>query len=555
MQFFYDLSMMGAGIGLFLMGTNFLEEALSKLAGRSFKIFLKTQTNNKFKAVASGAAVTAVLQSSSVVSLMVLAFVGSGVLAMQNALSVILGANIGTTLTSWIVATLGFKVNIESIAYPLVGIFGIALTLFRADQKAFHWSKFLFGFGLLFIGLSFMKSGFEEIALGFDFSLLSNYPLIVFVLAGFVLTSLIQSSSATVAITLTALNSEAITLLPAMAMVLGSEVGTTVKLLIASVNGIAAKKRVAFGNFIYNTVIIILVLITIRPINSFIINVANIQDDLLALVVFQSGINVLGVILFFPFLNGFGKLLNNMFVGDGEGVKFISSVPATTGGELALDALVKETRRFMLMVIDFVSSSFNSEVIRKSEQIGDNFATKSIIEKYAYLKQIHGEMHAYAVKFNKAGLNSEELEFLDRINASIRNSMFAAKSIKDSHLDIDQFKNSSNDVKYQIYSHRSEELMKFYDKISALLLKPEGFNAFEDMVSIYQTIQKSYTEDLNNLYKEGTDFNLTDVEISTLINFNREIYNSYKAIVWAIKDYLLSKEQSQYFGELPGFIR
>ncbi|MEQ9415307.1 MAG: Na/Pi symporter, partial [Cyclobacteriaceae bacterium] len=401
----------------------------------------------------------------------------------------------------------------------------------------------------------FMKSGFEEIALGFDFSLLSNYPLIVFVLAGFVLTSLIQSSSATVAITLTALNSEAITLLPAMAMVLGSEVGTTVKLLIASVNGIAAKKRVAFGNFIYNTVIIILVLITIRPINSFIINVANIQDNLLALVVFQSGINVLGVILFFPFLNGFGKLLNNMFVGDGEGVKFISSVPATTGGELALDALVKETRRFMLMVIDFVSSSFNSEVIRKSEQIGDNFATKSIIEKYAYLKQIHGEMHAYAVKFNKAGLNSEELEFLDRINASIRNSMFAAKSIKDSHLDIDQFKNSSNDVKYQIYSHRSEELMKFYDKISALLLKPEGFNAFEDMVSIYQAIQKSYTEELNNLYKEGTDFNLTDVEISTLINFNREIYNSYKAIVWAIKDYLLSKEQSQYFGELPGFIR
>jgi len=555
MGFFYELSMMGAGIGLFLLGTNFLEEALSKLAGRSFKLFLKTQTNNKFKAVASGAIVTAVLQSSSVVSLMVLAFVGSGVLAMQNALSVILGANIGTTLTSWIVATLGFKVNIESIAYPLVGVCGIAMTLFRSDQKAFHWSKFLFGFGLLFIGLSFMKSGFEEIALGFDFSLLSNYPLIVFVLVGFVLTSLIQSSSATVAITLTALNSEAITLLPAMAMVLGSEVGTTIKLLIASVKGIAAKKRVAFGNFIYNTFIIILVLITLKPINSFIVNVANIQDELLALVVFQSGINVLGVILFFPFINGFGRMLNNMFVGDGEGVKFITSVQASTGGELALDALVKETGRFILMVTDFISDSFDLKVRRKSGQIGDQYNDKSVSEKYAYLKQVHGEMHAYAVKFNKTGLNIDELELLDRINASIRNSMFAAKSIKDSQLDIEQFKNSSNDVKYQIYTHRREELAKFYDKISNLLLKPKGFNAFEDMVDVYHLIQKGYTEELNNLYKEGTDFQLTDVEISTLINFNREIYNSYKAMVWAVKDFLLDKEQSQYFGELPGFIR
>ncbi|HCM75531.1 MAG TPA: sodium:phosphate symporter, partial [Cytophagales bacterium] len=235
MGYFYELSLMGAGIGLFLLGTNFLEEALSKLAGRSFKVFLKTQTNNKLKAVASGAIVTAVLQSSSVVSLMVLAFVGSGVLAMQNALSVILGANIGTTLTSWIVATLGFKINIESIAYPLVGVFGIAMALFQKEGKGYQWSKFFVGFGLLFVGLSFMKSGFEVVAQEFDFSVLDDYPLIIFVLVGFVLTSLIQSSSATVAITLTALNSDAVTLLAAMAIVLGSEVGTTIKLLIASV--------------------------------------------------------------------------------------------------------------------------------------------------------------------------------------------------------------------------------------------------------------------------------------------------------------------------------
>lgn len=555
MGYFYELSLMGAGIGLFLLGTNFLEEALSKLAGRSFKVFLKTQTNNKLKAVASGAIVTAVLQSSSVVSLMVLAFVGSGVLAMQNALSVILGANIGTTLTSWIVATLGFKINIESIAYPLVGVFGIAMALFQKEGKGYQWSKFFVGFGLLFVGLSFMKSGFEVVAQEFDFSVLDDYPLIIFVLVGFVLTSLIQSSSATVAITLTALNSDAVTLLAAMAIVLGSEVGTTIKLLIASVNGIAPKKRVALGNFIYNTFIIVVVLIALKPINHFITHFINIQDNLLALVIFQSGINVAGVIVFFPFLNAFGRLLTNMFSGNDESVKYIGSVSPATGGDLALEALLKETRRFMVLVIDFVVGSFGNAPIVIRKEVDKTFMGKTFVEKYEYLKQIHGEMHAYSIRFNKASLNADEHELLDRINSSIRNSMFAAKSIKDSHQDIDQFKNSSNDVKYQLYVHRSEELKKFYERLAALLLKPEGYNAFEDMVAIYNAVQVAYTEELNNLYKEGMDANLSDVEISTLINFNREIYNSYKAIVWATKDYLLDKDQAKYFGELPGFIR
>lgn len=249
MEIGFDLSKMMAGIGLFLLGMGFLEEALRKLAGRAFKIFLRKQTSNKLKAVAGGAIVTGVLQSSSVVNLMVLAFVGAGVLTMQNALAVILGANIGTTLTSWIVATLGFKLNIEGLAFPIVGIFGVAMVVVRREGTAYQWSKFLLGFGLLFVGLSFMKTGFESMVNQFDFGQLANYPLALFVIAGFVLTTLIQSSSATVAITLTALHSDAITLLAAMAMVLGSEVGTTIKLILAALNGIAAKKRVALGNF------------------------------------------------------------------------------------------------------------------------------------------------------------------------------------------------------------------------------------------------------------------------------------------------------------------
>lgn len=555
MEIGFDLSKMMAGIGLFLLGMGFLEEALRKLAGRAFKIFLRKQTSNKLKAVAGGAIVTGVLQSSSVVNLMVLAFVGAGVLTMQNALAVILGANIGTTLTSWIVATLGFKLNIEGLAFPIVGIFGVAMVVVRREGTAYQWSKFLLGFGLLFVGLSFMKTGFESMVNQFDFGQLANYPLALFVIAGFVLTTLIQSSSATVAITLTALHSDAITLLAAMAMVLGSEVGTTIKLILAALNGIAAKKRVALGNFFYNTFMIIIILIAIRPIHYLITDLIGLHDSLVALVVFQSGINVAGVILFFPFLSWFGTYLNSLFKQNDESTKYIKAIPAHVGDDLALEALAKETRRLLFLVINYVMHSFGTRPDTVIEEIDQAYWEKTIDEKYDFLKLLHGEIYAYAIRLNKEALNDEERELIERLTSSVRNSMFAAKSIKDSEHDIDQFKNSSNNAKYHYYQQKRMAVKAFYDRLISLLMKPVLPNGFEEMVEMYNNVHKGYTEELSNLYKTGADTSLNEVEISTLINFNRELHSSHKAIVWAMKDYLLDKEQARYFAELPGFIR
>ncbi len=400
-----------------------------------------------------------------------------------------------------------------------------------------------------------MKSGFEIVVEHFDFSKLTDFPVVVFVLVGFILTTLIQSSSTTVAITLTALHSDAITLLGAMAIVLGSEVGTTIKLLMASINGIAAKKRVALGNFIYNAFLIILVIIILKPVKYFITEIIQIGDNLLALVFFQSGINILGLLIFFPFLNLFGRFLNSRFSGNDEGVKFIKAIPATEGGDLALDALAKETRRLFLLVIDFIAHAFRLSESSIREEIDATYRSKTFNEKYDYLKLLYGEIHTYSIKLGKESLNAEEKEFFERIISSARNCMFAAKSIKDSLFDIDQFRNSSNDTKYQYYMHKRNEVQAFYERISHLLLTSVPQSAYEEMVDIYNKMQLGYTSDLSNLYKDGVYSNLNEVEISTLINFNRELYSSHKAAVWALKDYLLNKEQAKYFAELPGFIR
>lgn len=553
MLYFLAISKMLAGIGIFLLGMNFLEETLRKLAGRTFKLFLRNQTSNKIKAIAGGAIVTGALQSSSVVNLMVLAFVGSGVMTMQNALAVILGSNIGTTLTSWLVATLGFTFNIEVFALPVVGLAGLAMALFQTNTRPYYWCKFLFGFGALFLGLDFMKVSFSDLAGGINFESLHGYPAILFLLAGFVLTSIIQSSSATVAITLSALHVDAFSLYSATAIVLGSEVGTTIKLLVASMQGVPAKKRVAFGNFMYNTIIIVMVFLALRPINNL-LETINFQDPLIALVFFQSFINVMGVIVFFPFLNLFERFLSKRFTDDTSGTRYIKIVPAQES-DLALDALEKETRRFIDHILDFLLHAFYLEHHYRPEGVDRNFHEKGFEAKYDHLKLVHGEIHSYYIRLSKEPLESKERERAERIISAVRNGMFSAKSIKDSHGDIDQFRNSSSNTKFQFYLDKRQEAEEFIRLLHGCLQRPTQKEMFDDVVVLYNRVQQGYGEQLRRLYQLGANHQLTEVDISTLINFNREFYASYKAIVWATKDFLLDEEQASYFAELPGFIR
>jgi phosphate:Na+ symporter len=133
--------------------------------------------------------------------------------------------------------------------------------------------------------------------------------------------------------------------------------------------------------------------------------------------------------------------------------------------------------------------------------------------------------------------------------------MYAAKSLNDAFTDTEQLRNSSNEFKYKFYLQTKERTQLFINQLTGLLLNNQFNNLFEEITQIYQSTTKSYTTILHDLYKEGITKNISEIEISTLINFNREIYTSFKSIIFALKDYLLTPEKSEYFDELPGFIR
>lgn len=549
-----DIWKMLAGVAFFLLAMNFTEDSLRQLAGRKFKLFLKKQTNNRGKAIGGAALVTGLLQSSSIVDLLVLGMVGAQVLQMENALALILGANLGTTLDSWLVATLGFNFSVEQVVFPVVGITGICMAFVNRESKGFLWLKVLFSLAFLFVALGFIKSGMEAYVKQTDLSFFNQYPVLVFLLMGILLTSIIQSSSATIALTLSALYVNAITLYAATAVVLGSEIGTTLKLFLASANGMAAKKRVALGNFIFNFSTVVIVFIFLRPVNTLITGPLQVRNSLIALVFFQSFVNLVTVLLFFPFLKILSRFLLSRYPENDESF-YISKVPVTDP-ELALEALENETKEFIGLVIHYSLASFH---LAQKENTGNGvyrkFMHKTIAEKYDHIKQLHGEMHGFCLKLQNKSSGSMLNERLNHLVSAMRNNMYAAKNIRDTQLDIAQTRNSSNDAKYRFYLQAKERVLQFYRTVQVLLDKKDRAGNLEALAAVYRQVTNGYAETLRSLYKENLVSRISEAEVSMLINFNRQLYTSFKSILFGIKDYLLTAREAEYFDGLPGFIR
>lgn len=552
----FDIWKMLAGVAFFLLAMNFMENALQHLASRKFKLFLKKHTTSRIKAIGSGTIITGVLQSSSIVNLMLLSMVGAGVVKMENTLALMLGSNLGTTLNSWILVSLGFNFNIENIVYPVAGITGILMAFINNESKWFPWFRLIFSVAFLFIALGFIKTGMEGFVNQTDLAYFNRYPLIVFLLLGILLTAIVQSSLTTLALTLSALHANAISLNVAMAIVLGAEIGTTLKLFLASIGGSASKKRVALGNFLFNVVTATIIIIMLQQVNYLITVLLQIKNSLIALVFFQSFINLFCIILFFPFLNLFGKFLLTRFSDTEDKSFYISKVPVADPG-LALEALENETKLLIYHVIDYSIQSFGkaSEEIQSNNTVQKSFNSKTIRDKYVHIKHQHGEMHNYYLKLQNSTKDKSDRQRLSQLIAAIRNAMYAAKSINDAQHDIEQISNSSNDVKFNFYLQSKASLMNFCRQIQLLLNGNKEGNHVEALTVIYRRVTTGYSETLQLLYKNSLSKSVNEIEISTLINFNRELYTFFKSTLYGLKDYLLSSDEAEYFDSLPGFIR
>ena len=271
------LSVLG-GLAMFLYGMALMSEGLQKSAGDRLRAFMAKMTSNAFKRVLTGTAVTALVQSSSATTIMVVSFVNAGLLTLGNAIGVIMGANIGTTLTAWI-TSLGFSVNIALFAVPMMAIGFVLHSSKKSGMK--NIGQFLMGFAIMYVGLTFMKDCSNAVLDNYQSGMMNFFgsingfgfgfgSVLLFLIAGAVLTIVLQASSATMAITMLLAASGLIDFKLAVAMVLGENIGTTITANIAAAVANTSAKRAARAHTIFNIVGVIWVLALLRPIISLI---------------------------------------------------------------------------------------------------------------------------------------------------------------------------------------------------------------------------------------------------------------------------------------------
>ena len=263
------LTLLGA-LGMFLYGMNLMSGGLQKAAGSKMRSFLTAMTSNPFKGVMTGLGITSVIQSSSATTVMTVGFVNAGLLTLAQAVGVIMGANIGTTVTAWLVSLLGFKADISLFAVPLMAL-GFILSISKSDHRR-HISELVMGFSLLFLGLSLMKESVPDLRENPEvLAFIQNWTsygfgsVLIFLLFGTILTLVLQSSSATMALTLIMVNMGWIPFEMGAAMVLGENIGTTITANIAAAVGNANARRAALAHTLFNLFGVCWALALFRP--------------------------------------------------------------------------------------------------------------------------------------------------------------------------------------------------------------------------------------------------------------------------------------------------
>lgn len=546
----FDVWRILAGLGIFLFGMFMLEESVKNLAGRSFKKFIREYTTGRLKSIFSGMFVTSILQSSSAVSLMVLAFVGAGIMSMENAIGVIMGSNLGTTITAWIVATFGFKMNIEDFALPLVGIGGLGIIFLGKSPRYANISKLLVGFGFLFMGLDYMKSGVTKITDQIDISTIPDYGILVYLGLSIILTAVMQSSSAMIAIILTTMDAGIIEFNEGAAMIIGANVGTTVTVLLGAIGAGRVKKRVAFSHVFFN-VFTAIIGFALLPVLVWIIQKALVpaENGVMGIALFHTLFNLTGVVIFVPFIGLFSKLLIKVIPDKiTELTFFINNITPEVS-----DAAIASIRNDVLHMTKNVLM-YNLNVMNIDEKLvftetegpassGRSSKNLSLDQKYENIKLLQAEIFTFSAKVQSGELDEEESYAMNSILHSARNVLQAAKMIKDIKHDFDEFESADNAYLNRQFMSFRRRLIETYLSIQSVFEEKQHEEIANTMAKTLNRIKAEDQDFIKNTQNAISNSLVKDLEISTLLLVNRAFVHSSRQIIKAVLELLLNNEE------------
>lgn len=422
----FEFLQLAGALGFFIYGMKLMSESIQKVAGSKMRSILSAMTSNRFKGVFTGFALTSLVQSSSATTVLVVSFVNAGLLSLTESIGVIMGANIGTTITAWLISIVGFKIKIDAYALPIIAI-GFPM-LFASQSKYKSWGEVLIGFALLFLGLAYLKEAVPDLGanpqiLEFlsaytDLGLLS---IIIFVGIGTLVTVIVQSSSAAMALTLVMANSGWIPFELAAAMVLGENIGTTITANLAALVANVHAKRAAAAHFIFNIFgvvwIILFMSMFLHAIASFMETNYNLSPYTdpeaipIALSIFHTAFNITNVLLLIGFTGSLAKLVTKMIPSKGDDEHFHLEYIGTSmmdTAELSLGEAAKEIAKFgeiTSRMNGFLRSLIHEDKNKKQNKL------LAKIKKYEEITDtIEVEVTTYLMKVSRGQLSSESKE-------------------------------------------------------------------------------------------------------------------------------------------------
>jgi len=550
----FDFWRMLAGLGLFLFAMAQLEAALKAIGGRSLATFLRRRTDTPLKAVAGGVVATALLQSSSVVGLMVLAFTAAGLLNLASALGVVFGANLGTTFTGWVVATLGFKVDLEALVLPLAGTGGL-LFVFGREQTA-RAGQAVVGLALLLLGLQFMKESVALLADSLDVARLAELAAWQYLLFGTVFAAIVQSSSATMMITLAALDAGVVSLPNAAAIAIGADLGTTSTVLLGAVGGSSSKRRVAIAHLLFNLVTDLLAFALRLPLLTLVARLG-IGDPLYALVAFHSAFNLLGLAIFVPAIRPFAAWLERRFHTElPDESHYITEVEPSVV-EAAMQAIDRETAHLIARVVRQNMLVFSPPLPRPPGQLPvaigkhEDVETTRFEAMYAGTKRLEGEILAFAARLQSEPLTEEQSRRVSQLLSSVRDAVHSTKQLKDVRHNLRAFAEADGTRLADYLEHFRSVMSSFNVELYGLRRDEAAEVRPEDIVELTQEVHDRHDQLHVDIYADIRERRVPEGDTSSLLNVNRELLNSNLSLISALADFHLPPEKALDFKRLP----
>jgi phosphate:Na+ symporter len=398
-QSFIIVGMLAGGLGLFILAVNMITNGLKSAAGHTLRDMLGRWTRSPVHGIVTGLSITAIVQSSSAVTVATIGFVNAGIISMHKALGVIYGSNIGTTMTSWLVASTGFKFNLETFALPMIGI-GMLMHLTGGESKRGPLGSALVGFGLFFIGIGVLQDAFAGLMTAIDlnkFTADGIAAVLMYAGIGFLMTVLTQSSSAAIAIILTAATGGVVGLYAAAAMVIGANVGTTSTAAFAVINATPNAKRVAAAHIIFNLVTGVIALMVLSPLFWVVDNTSELLGlehiPAITLALFHTIFNIFGVLLMLPLSKRLVHFLDKRFVTQEEieGSPRYLDKTVVVSPLLAINALALELSRISTiarrMGLEALSSEFVPSFRIRRDYVIINKLSAAVAEFIAQLER------------------------------------------------------------------------------------------------------------------------------------------------------------------------